>query len=112
MTKKVVRATDFQLVGNDGSLRASLSVNPDNTPNLRFFDAEGGTRFDIFLLADGIPVINVSAKQNSCRIALGLSEKDTPFLEFYDQKQKPICRYDIIEKDGDIEVVRRKARRR
>jgi hypothetical protein len=110
MKTKVVRATEFQLVGKNGLLRATLNVNPDNTPNLRFFDSEGLTRLDLFLRADGAPLINMNAGKGKCRVAFGLLENGSPILTFYDKKERPICQYEIIEKKGDIEVVRRKYR--
>jgi hypothetical protein len=110
MKKKVVRATEFQLVNDDGLPRASLSVNPDNMPNLRFLDAEGMVRLDLFLQGDGRPLINMNARNSSCRVALGLLDNGNPVLTLYDKKQRPVRQYEVVEKKGEMELVHRKFR--
>jgi hypothetical protein len=92
-----------------GRMRVHLDTNPDDTPNLRFFDEEGHTRLDVFLQKDGQPTINVNSPKGMCRVALGLTSEGSAFMQFLDATQRPINAV-VFDEKGTLKPLRKRSK--
>jgi hypothetical protein len=95
MTEDIVNAKQFNLLDENGKVRACLGMQ--NGPKLVFFDEDGKNRAELTVPKDG-PRLDFSDENGKLRAYLRVS-KDGPVLLFGDENSKP-CAYLRVSKDG------------
>jgi len=100
-TPNTIEAGEFVLRDKDGKARAALTIRPDGTPGLAFYDAKEKMRLSIDLGAadDGIdsdtPGVNVYGEEGELRAALTIRPDGTPGLGFFDRNRQPRLSLDM-----------------
>ena len=107
---EVIRAERFEVVDENGMLRALLSLGTDGEPGLRLYDKNGQHRAALSLLNNGEPRLGLYDKDGS-RAVLGVVDGE-PRLWFFDQNGKYRAalvlnadeepRLSFIDKNGNV----------
>ena len=69
-TKKTIRANQIDLVDSNGNHRGGMAVTPDGAALFALSDANGLTRFQVYVNNDG-PVLNLADENRQIRVVLG-----------------------------------------
>ena len=89
MADKVVQARAFELVDNQGAVRAAMQITANGSPALTMFDKDGNTRFAVSFGNgnDGSVGISLHGVNGEGRIFLSINEYDQPSLSMLDSNE-------------------------
>ena len=103
-TPKSVEAGEFVLRDKEGRARAALTIRPDGTPGLAFYDEKATTRMSLDLGADGgdddTPGVNIYGREGELRAALTIRPDGTPGLGFFDKGRNPRLSLDMANDES------------
>lgn len=106
---EVIRAQKFELVDEEGKVRAVLGLGRDGAPNLDLSDAKGLKRATLALLPDGSPVLMLSDARGEERATLTGGRSLTMRDETGGERATLKVRYDgspsLVLRDGKREVI-------
>ncbi|OJW12376.1 MAG: hypothetical protein BGO49_21220 [Planctomycetales bacterium 71-10] len=97
---KPVEASEFILRDQEGRARAALTIRPDGTPGLAFYDEKATMRMSLDLGADGdndddTPGVNIYGRDGELRAAMAIRPDGTPGLGFFDKGRNPRLSLDM-----------------
>jgi hypothetical protein len=84
---EVIRATRFELINRLGSPVATWESDSNGGAHLKFLGQEA-VGFDIGVLPDGRPVLNMSGRDGKRRIVMELDQADRPMLGMGDERRE------------------------
>jgi hypothetical protein len=71
MSQPTLQASRFELVDNQGNVRAVLACDPDSgAPTCTFRDSKGKTRVTVGIAWNDMPSIQLMAEDGTARVAL------------------------------------------
>lgn len=104
-TPTSIEAGEFILRSQDGKTRAALTIRPDGTPGLAFYDEKETMRLSLDLGTDDgndddTPGVNVYGREGELRAALTIRPDGTPGLGFFDKDRNPRLSLDMAADDS------------
>lgn len=92
MADKVVQAQAFELVNDEGVVRAAMKITANGSPALTMFDKDGNTRFDVSFGngndgSDGSVGVSLHGVNGEGRLFLSIGEYDQPSLSMLDSNE-------------------------
>ena len=89
MADKVVQAQAFELVDDEGVVRAAMKITANGSPALTMFDKDGNTRFDVSFGNgnDGSVGVSLHGVNGEGRLFLSIGEYDQPSLSMLDSNE-------------------------
>lgn len=104
-TPKSVEASEFILRDKEGRARAALTIRPDGTPGLAFYDEKATMRMSLDLGADDnndddTPGVNIYGQDGELRAAMTIRPDGTPGLGFFDKGRNPRLSLDMANDDS------------
>ena len=88
MKKRVVQAGGFEVVDDEGRVRARIGMSSDDSPFLSFHDAEGRVRARFGLSADGAAGLAIGDEDGKVRATLGLAADGSASMALGDKRGK------------------------
>jgi len=85
--------------GDKGELRATLTIRPDGTPGMAFFDAQRQPRLSLDMAADESTGVNIYGPGGALRAAMAIRPDGTPGLGLFDEAGRVVQSVDLGE-DG------------
>ncbi|WP_165246593.1 hypothetical protein [Paludisphaera soli] len=104
-TPATIEAGEFVLRDPEGKARAALTIRPDGTPGLAFYDAKERMRLSLDLGSKeqgggDTPGVNVYGEEGELRAALTIRPDGTPGLGFFDKDRNPRLSLDMAADDS------------
>lgn len=102
---KSVEAGEFILRDKEGRTRAALTIRPDGTPGLAFYDEKATMRMSLDLGAgdendDDTPGVNIYGHDGELRAAMTIRPDGTPGLGFFDKGRNPRLSLDMANDES------------
>ena len=88
------------IYGDKGELKAALSIRPDGTPGMAFFDRERHPRLSLDMAADESTGVNLYGPAGTLRAAVAIRPDGTPGLGLFDEYGRVVQSVDVGE-DGN-----------
>ena len=89
MVDKVVRAERFELIDQDGRVRAVLALEDDTEgPSLTFLDSNGTARVLVGISWNEMPQIQLAAPDGTARVALVARPEGEGMVVLVDDEQR------------------------
>jgi len=86
---EVIKAKAFQVVDDDGNLRATLGLDSEGTSHLEFYDAQGGLHAFLILHPSGYVGFGLHDAQGEQRLGFGVNRDGSPQLILYNTRGEP-----------------------
>ena len=99
-TPESVEAGEFVLRDKEGRARAALTIRPDGTPGLAFYDEKKTMRMSLDLGAKGenggdTPGVNIYGEKGELRAAMTIRPDGTPGIGLFDADRTPRLSMDM-----------------